>query len=249
MTTDQSARERAQDAAGTAAEEGRHVAGTAKDEAQRVASEAASQARSVVGDALGQVSEQSAAQKDRLASTLRTLGEDLDSMAGRGTPGLAADLARQASEQARSLGTHLEGREPSELLDDVRRFARQRPGTFLLGALAAGVVVGRLVRGTADGIQAAEAAGGRVTPSPSPTPATPPTTPPVSPVPPTSQTTPAFTTGAGAETPVPPAPPVPPVGGSGTLPDEPPMSAPHAGYGERGVTGSDGDPGLGEDLR
>jgi hypothetical protein len=45
------------------------------------------------------------------------------------------------------MASHLDGKEPSELLDDVRQFARRRPGTFLLGALAAGVVVGRLTRG------------------------------------------------------------------------------------------------------
>ncbi len=70
--------------------------------------------------------------------------------------GLAADVAHQVAERARSLSRHLDGREPSELLDDVRRFARQRPGTFLLGALAAGVIVGRLARGTKDAIDAAE---------------------------------------------------------------------------------------------
>ena len=170
MTTDQTARERAQETAGTAADEGRHVAGTAKEEAQRVASEATSQARGVLDDALGQVTEQSAVQKDRLASTLRTLGDDLGSMADSGAPGLAGDLARQAADRVQSLGSHLEGREPGELLDDVRTFARQRPGTFLLGALVAGVVVGRLARGTADGIAAAEGEPTPVTPAaPGPT--------------------------------------------------------------------------------
>jgi len=33
----------------------------------------------------------------------------------------------------------------------VRGFARRRPGTFLLGALAAGIVAGRLARGAKDG--------------------------------------------------------------------------------------------------
>lgn len=224
MTTDQSATQRAQEAAGTAADEGRHVAGTARQEAQNVASEAATQARNVLGDTMGQVSSQlgsqSSEQKTKLASTLRTLGEDLDSMAGRGTPGLASDLARQASGHARTLGEHLESREPSELLDDVRRFARRRPGTFLLGALAAGVVVGRLARGAADGIAAAE--GGA---SPAPTTPVTPTEPPTYMPSPSTETGPAH----GQPTREPPV-----------VPETPPMATPQAGYGERGVLGDEG---------
>lgn len=145
-------------------------------------------------------------------------------MAGRGTPGLASDLARQASGRARTLGDHLESREPSELLDDVRRFARQRPDTFLLGALAAGVVVGRLARGAADGIAAAEA-GASAAP-------TTPVTPTAPPEPPTYMPSPSTETGPAHGQPTREAP---------VVPDTPPMSTPEAGYGERGVVG-DEDP-------
>lgn len=156
-----SAQERAQSTASTAADQGRHLAGVAQEEASTVASEAATQARSVVNDAVSQVgaqmTEQSKEQKAKLADTLRTFGDDLDSMRSSASPGLAADLTRQVSGYARTVSDHLQSREPGELLDDVRSFARRRPGTFLLGALAAGVVVGRLARGAADGIAAASA--------------------------------------------------------------------------------------------
>jgi len=116
----------------------------------------------VVDDAMGQVrgqlDDQGRQQKDRLAGTLVTVGDDLERMAQSGS-GMAADLAREGADRARALARHLDGREPGELVDDVRRFARRRPGVFLLGALAAGVVVGRLVRGTKDAVQAAEATG------------------------------------------------------------------------------------------
>jgi hypothetical protein len=162
MTTTSGAPQRAQEAASTAAGEGKHVAGVAKDEAATVASEAASQARSVANgvlrDVTSQVGEQSRTQQDRLGSTLRSLGDDLEKMAAQADTGLAGDLAREAADRARSASEHLQGREPAELLDDVRRFARQRPGTFLLGALGAGVVAGRLLRGTKDGAEAAAAA-------------------------------------------------------------------------------------------
>ena len=164
MTTTSSAQERTQQAASTAADQGKHVAGVAKDEAQNVASEAVSQARSVVGDAVrnasDQANEQTRTQRDRLTGTLRSLGDDLDKMASQADSGIASELAREAAQRAHSISEHLDGREPVELLDDVRRFARERPGTFLLGALGAGVVAGRLLRGTKDGIEGAKATGG-----------------------------------------------------------------------------------------
>ena len=41
----------------------------------------------------------------------------------------------------------LQTRDPAELLDEVRSFARRKPGIFLLGAAAAGIVAGRLTSG------------------------------------------------------------------------------------------------------
>src|SRR3954454_5752478 len=165
MTSSPSAKERAQDAAGTASDEGRHLAGVAQQEAGNVASEAATQARQVMDQAMSQVSEQYRDQKDRLAGTPRSLGDDRESMTSQANPGLAQDLTRQVSGYARTIGDHLQSREPGELLEDVRGFARRRPGVFLLGALAAGVVVGRLARGAADGIAGAAATQGASTSS------------------------------------------------------------------------------------
>ena len=162
-STGPSTTDRARDRASTAADQGRNVAGTAKDEAKNVASTAAEQARSVVGDArqqvTSQVSDQALTQRDKLSQTLRTFGDDLQEMVEQAPHGgLAHDVAREVSERVRALGSQLETREPSQLLDDARDFARRRPGTFLLGALAAGVVAGRMFRATADGAAAASLA-------------------------------------------------------------------------------------------
>jgi hypothetical protein len=62
---------------------------------------------------------------------------------------VASEVARQAATRARNVGSFVDSHEPGDLLDEVRRFAGRRPGTFLLGALAAGVVAGRLTRGAA----------------------------------------------------------------------------------------------------
>lgn len=145
-------KDQAQHTAGTAKEEGRHVAGVATGEAQQVASEAAQKARDLMGEARAQVEEQSQSQLDRLVITLRQFGDDLEQMArGDGSQGgTAQELVSQVGTRARELSSQLQDRPPSELLDQVRGFARRRPGTFLLGALAAGVVAGRVTRGAKD---------------------------------------------------------------------------------------------------
>lgn len=134
----------------TAKEQAGQFAGTAKGEASHVAGEAKAQARNVMDDARTQVDQQSRTQRDRLVETSRTLGSDLEQMADNGPDGMAADVARQVAQKARDLGDMLDGREPSDILEDVRSFARRRPGVFLLGAMAAGVAVGRLARGAKD---------------------------------------------------------------------------------------------------
>lgn len=151
----------ANETASTATDQAKNVAGTAKQEAANVAGTAAQQARNVVGDVKQQVStqvsDQTTTQRDKLSQTLRTFGDDLQQMAEQGPgQGMATDLAHEVSERVRAFGDHLEGREPTQLLNDARDFARRRPGTFLIGALAAGVVAGRLFRATADGAAAAE---------------------------------------------------------------------------------------------
>jgi hypothetical protein len=148
-------KQQAQEAASTAADEGKHVAGVAQQEAGRVAGEAADQARSVVADARTQVSsqvgDQARQQRDNAVSTLGSFSEDLSRMADSAEGDtVAASVAREVAHHTRNLTSYLDGREPGELLDDVRDFARRRPGTFLLGALAAGVVAGRLARGVKD---------------------------------------------------------------------------------------------------
>jgi hypothetical protein len=189
MTT--SASDRAQQVAGTAAGEGQQVAGTAKDEAAKVASEAKDQAKNLFSEATTQVDQQSRAQKDRLAETLRSFSDDLDTMASDRN-GLAADLTQQVAQRARDLSTQLGSKDPQDLLQDVRNFARRKPGLFLLGSLTAGVVAGRLLRGAQQAQRGettgtAAPAGGDSAPYYDGAPATPQTTPAPAPttVPPT----------------------------------------------------------------
>lgn len=146
------AKDQAKHAAQTAADEGAHLADAAKTEAQSVAADAKEQARNLVDDARSQVEEQSRSQLDNLVSTLQAFADDLERMArGEGAgAGMAKDIVTQVSEKAKGLSSQLRGQEPAQVLDQARDFARRRPGTFLLGALAAGVVAGRVARGAKD---------------------------------------------------------------------------------------------------
>lgn len=168
MTSTQNTKEQAREAASTAVDEGKHVAGVAADQARDVAGQAKEQARGLLDDARTQVDEQSRTQRDRLVGTLHSFSSDLDEMASSGSSGLASQLAQEVATRSRSLGAHLEGREPSDILDDVRRFARQRPALFLLGALGAGVAVGRLARGAKQAESGTPSSTQPVTPAVSP---------------------------------------------------------------------------------
>src|SRR5205814_692865 len=57
---------------------------------------------------------------------------------------------QQAAERIHGAASWLEQREPADLLQAVRDFARRRPGVFLAGAVAAGLAAGRLTRGVTD---------------------------------------------------------------------------------------------------
>jgi hypothetical protein len=142
------AKERAQQTAETAKEEGAHVAETAKGEVQQVMGEAKDKAAGILSEARTQVDQQSRTQLQALAAKLEELSGEVDSMvAGSDVQGTVTELARQLSDKTHALSSRLSQREPKDLLEDVRGFARRRPGTFLAGALAAGIVAGRLTRG------------------------------------------------------------------------------------------------------
>jgi hypothetical protein len=149
--TTQVARDEATEVGRTAADAGRQVAGTAAEQAANVAQEVKAQARDLVGEARGQVQDQARSGQQKAAEGIRALSQELRGMADGGPQsGTVSEVARQAADRADSLAGWLAEREPGDLVDEVRSFARRRPGAFLLGAAIAGVVVGRLTRGAVD---------------------------------------------------------------------------------------------------
>jgi cell division septum initiation protein DivIVA len=134
-----------------AADAGQHVADVAKNQAQSVVAEAGSQTADLLRQARSELTDQANAQQQRVARSLHALGDELQSMAQRSEqPGVATDLARQASSKTHDMASWLDSREPGQLVQELRAFARQRPGTFLLAAAGAGLLAGRLTRGVKD---------------------------------------------------------------------------------------------------
>ncbi|MET0783341.1 hypothetical protein [Orlajensenia leifsoniae] len=125
---------------------GKNVAATAKDEAAGVLQEAKSQASDLFGQVTSELREQAATQQTRAAAGLKSLGDDLDQMSQASSGGLAAELVSQASSRAGSISTWLDGHDPESLLDEVKNFARRRPGTFIAVAAVVGLLAGRITR-------------------------------------------------------------------------------------------------------
>jgi hypothetical protein len=135
------------------AEEGkeaaRHTAETAKDEALNVAHEAGAQARGLADQVGTELRDQAGVQQGRAAEGLRSIADELQAMlrGEGGTDGTASALVQRAADRAGSAAGWLEQRDPATLLEDVKGFARRRPGAFLAIALGAGILAGRLTRG------------------------------------------------------------------------------------------------------
>lgn len=136
----------AQNVAGDAKQSAAHVTGVAKEQASRVASEATDHARELLGQASSSLKDQAGQQQQRAAGGLRTISEQLSSMAENADDGIATKVVRDLSNRAGSVASYLEGRDPGSLLDEVKSFAARRPGTFIAIAAGAGILAGRLTK-------------------------------------------------------------------------------------------------------
>jgi hypothetical protein len=144
-------KEQGSQAAQHAGQSGRQVARKATEQGRQVVAEAGHQAHGVLDQAQTQLMEQAGAQQQRAASGLRSLGDQLRTAAQSGQQGPANDLIAQASGRIDQVADWLEHREPGQVVEEVREFARRRPGAFLGGAALAGLLVGRLTRGMSSG--------------------------------------------------------------------------------------------------
>jgi hypothetical protein len=145
--SDQTTSGRATDVKDTSVAAGQHVTDVAKDEIHRVGTETKQQAKDLYRQTQDQLADQAAAQQKRVASGIRSLGDEFGSMADSSqNQGVASDLVHQAASRAAGVADWLDQRDPGSLLQEVKGFARRRPGTFIAIAAVAGVLAGRLTR-------------------------------------------------------------------------------------------------------
>ncbi|MFE0531540.1 hypothetical protein ACFW0V_28465 [Micromonospora parva] len=141
-------RDQARQVGSEAAQAGGAVAQTAREQGTEVGREAARQARNLYGEARSQLASQTGEQQRKAAGGLRSLADEMRSMAEQGgQAGPVTELARQAADRVHGVAGWLEERQPGDLITEVRDYARRNPGTFLVGAAVLGVLAGRLTRG------------------------------------------------------------------------------------------------------
>jgi len=157
------ARDEARNVGETAKQAGSQVAATAADQAKNVVAETRYQAQSLLDQGRTQVRQQAVSQQQKAGQSLSSLAEQLRGMVDGNAPapGPARDLIQQGAGRVQEFAEMLQNREPADLLDDVRRFARRRPGAFLLGAAVAGVLAGRLTSGVKAAHSDGPSSGGR----------------------------------------------------------------------------------------
>lgn len=121
---------------------------TAKTEVRSVVSEATERASEVMQTTRSELRSQVVDKTKSVASSLGSMAQQLESMAQKADDpeSPVTQLARTAAEQIRHQSERLEQGGVEGLVEDARRFARNRPGAFVLGSVAAGFLFGRLAK-------------------------------------------------------------------------------------------------------
>lgn len=127
----------------------KEVAGTAKEEARHLGDQVKAEVRGITEDTRDQLRQHASEQTDKVTGSLRRLGDQAGALA-EGRPedsGPLAGYVNSAAERLRHAAERTEERGFEGLIDDTKRFARERPALFLGLAAVAGFSIGRLMRG------------------------------------------------------------------------------------------------------
>ena len=144
------AKQKATEVASAAGRSAAEVADQAKGQAAEVAATAADQVAHVVGSARDELRNRASTEAANLGDRLSEIAEELRAMrqASAEHSGVAASLVGGIADQVDRGARRLADGDLEAALEDIKRVARNRPGTFLAGAVGMGFLVGRLLRHT-----------------------------------------------------------------------------------------------------
>jgi len=146
--TTQVAGQQASQVASIGVENVKNVANEAATQMKDVAGQAKEQFHTLVGQTKDEMRTQAESKGRDAASGLRTLSDQIRALA-EGRPEEASKLTPyldDARQRMMGFADTLEQRGPQGLMEDATRFARRKPGTFLMIAAVAGFGIGRMVR-------------------------------------------------------------------------------------------------------
>jgi hypothetical protein len=141
------ARDAGADLASTAREAGADVGRTVTQEARQVATAATDQAQQVGLDVRQRVRDEVGRQHRQAVDRVGAFAEELYTMAAQRPQTPAGDLVTSLAARSRTFAEYLDQHGPERVLHELQEFARRRPATFIVAAVAAGFVVGRLGKG------------------------------------------------------------------------------------------------------
>ena len=126
----------------------------AKQQSQQLAHQARQQASELASRGTEQAKSQLASQKhnasQRMVPIQSALRESAQQLRKQGQ-GQVGDYAEKAADQVERFSTYLRQTEVDEIMDEVRGFARRRPGLFLGSAAAVGFFATRFLKSTSEG--------------------------------------------------------------------------------------------------
>lgn len=135
-----------------------HMARAAGTEARHIARDLGDEGSRLFSTLGGEVRNQASAQQHRVIGTLRDISDEFAWMLHDGSAnGMAANLVARATMYSGNAADWLDGRDPGDLVQETKRFAKRHPTVFVGIALGAGLLAGRLTRNTGDGVSSRKA--------------------------------------------------------------------------------------------
>lgn len=135
-------REAATREASSAREEAKKAGSTVADEASRLASDARDKAYE--GAESGKA--YAASSLDDFTAAIKKASDEL----GERDQSMAANLVREAASGLEQVSSAIEGKSVQELTRSAAGFARRQPAAFLIGAVLAGVAIGRFAKASSE---------------------------------------------------------------------------------------------------